>query len=411
LDTLHIMQLHKSVDAELCMMLSYFNILYQKRHWTLLRKYIKRAKKIAQDNERFSLLLDIIKWEENLIFKTVKNDFYDKMNELLKEKEAVTEQLNNELAYDNLCMRIDALLVSDRLLGKPKNEMIFQRLINSPLLHQQAKPLSKKAMIDYCYTKALYHQHANENEKVHHFYQLILEVFDKNEFLFYVPECTAFYVKIWFWEKSKAIELKKQPFNKGVKLLENLPIDSFDVSYNIHLQSLAYCIRTLNKNEGEQLINQAEEQWQHYTKHIKETRLSIFSYTIMIFYCMFEDWDKAQHWLDKVIAVNRMTDRKDVQIVARIWQLVICYERTPYEIEQQILQTFRALYKAITYKEKKIIWQELIDFFNAMPKHEMNTRRGLNNLNLWCQSKITHTTTIELIQQQNKKDGFLMSMI
>lgn len=422
LDTLHIMQLHKSVDAELCMMLSYFNILHQKRQWNLLGKYIKRAKKTARDNERFTLLLDIIKWEQNLIFKTIKNDFYDTIDTLVKEKKAVTEQLDNELAYSNLCMQIDALLVTDKALSKPENETIFQRLINSPLLHQQAKPLSKKATIDYCYVKSIYHKYANEMDKVYHYYQLILEIFDKNEFLFHIPEYTAFYVKIWFWEKTQTMKLKKPSDKTVIQLLEGVPLDSLDVSYNIHLQSLTYCVRTLNKTEGEQLIAQAEQQWEHYTKHIKETRLSTFSYTIMIFYCMFEEWNKAQKWLDKVTAVNRMTDRKDVQVAARIWQLVICYEldsseldkhiqsaykyfvRNEYyfEVEQHILQAFRELQKALDYREEKGIWENLIHAFDTTLKNEVNTRRGLNNLKLWCESKIARTNMTALIEQQDK---------
>lgn len=423
MDAIHTMQLHKSVDAELRLLMDYFSILYTKRHWQSLEKYIRKAKQIAKENERFNILLEILKWEQGLAFKTIKTDFDQKINEIAEQKEEVLAQLNNELEYYDLSIRVDALLLGDAKLNKPETQEKFNQLVNSPLLHQNAKPLSKRAMIDYCYIKVFYHRNKKEDEQTLHYYRLILGLFDKNKFLFHVREYTAFYVKIYFWEKALSLKLKKAT-NDGESLqIKNLPNQSILTGYNIHLQSLTYYVRTANRGGGEELILQAEQQWEHYTKHIKETRLSIFSYTVMVFYCMFEEWEKAQIWLDKVTAIHRVTDRKDIQIAARLWQLIICYELEPYdldkhiqsaykyfvrnenyfEVEQQILQLFRGLYKAITHDEKKIIWQEMSDFIEEKFKEEGVPQRGLKNLQLWCESKIDRISTVQVIQQEQKE--------
>ena len=155
MDAIHIMQLHKSVDAELRLLLDYFSILYTKRHWQLLGKYIRKAKQIAKENERFSVLLEILKWEQTLLFKTVKTGFGEKINELVREKEVVLEQYKNELKYYDLSMQIDALLVEDAQFNKPETQEEFNQLANSPLLHPNTKPLSKRAMIDYYYVKII----------------------------------------------------------------------------------------------------------------------------------------------------------------------------------------------------------------------------------------------------------------
>jgi len=321
------MQLHKTVDAELRLMLDYFSILNEKRHWQLLGKYIRRAKQTAKENERFDTLLHILKWEQTLLFKTVKTNFDQKMDELVEEKEKVLQQLNNELQYYDLTMRLEAILLHDIKLKKPETREKFTQLMNSPLLHPDAKSLSKKAMIDCYYIRIHYRRIEHNYEEMLHNCKLILELFQENNFLFYLPEYTSFYVKVYFWKKSLEVKLQKE-VNEEPLQINRLPNQSISVLYNVHLQSLAYCIRTFNRKEGEEYILQATQQWASYTKHIKDTRLSSLSYTAMAFYCLFEDWENAQIWLDKVTMVHRVTDRKDIQIAARIWQLIICYELT-----------------------------------------------------------------------------------
>lgn len=426
LDTVHIMQLHKSVDSELRLILDYLSVLYEKGHWQLMSKYVRKGKQIAKENERFDVLLELLKWEQSLLYKTAKTNFEDKTNQIIEEKERVLRQFNNEQEYYNLTARVDALLVGDAKINKSATQEKFNQLINSPLLHKNAKPLSKKAMIDYCYLKVLDHRSKREYKWLHSYYKLIINLFNKNKFLFYLHDYTVFYVKIYFWEKGLSIKLNKAITSASIQI-DNLPESSIHSRYNIHLQSLVYCIKILNYNEGKQLILKAEQEWGQYTKYVKETRLAIFSYTIMIFYCLFEDWENAKIWLDKVIAVNRVDDRKDVQIAARLWQLIICYERTPidldkytesayrylvrnghyFEVEQQTIWMFRELYKAITYDEKKIVWQQMIEFIDKKLQEEAMPQRGLENLQLWCKSKVTRVSTIQLIQQQKTEDTFM----
>jgi len=423
LDARHTMQLHKSVDAELRLFLDYFSILHEKRHWQLLSKYIRKAKQIAQENERFNVLLEILTWEQNLVFKTVKTDFGQKINELIKEKREVLKRLNNELEYYDLSMCIDELLVRDAKLNKPETQKEFDSLYQSPLLSDDAKPLSKRAMVDYHYIRVVYNNLNKQYEQSYHEYQSILDLFDKHIFLFYLQGYASFYVKIYFWEKALGLKLNKTVDTALLKI-SDLPLQTIDASYTINIQNLTYCVRALNKAEGEYQIVQAKKHWKDYTKHIKETRLMAFSYTVMAFYCLFEDWENAQIWLNKVTAIHRVSDRKDIQVAARLWQLIIGYELAPYdsdkhiqtaykyfvrnehyfEVEQQILKLFRDLYKAITRQEKQAIWQLMIDFIDAKRQNGDLLQRGLGNLQLWCESKIARMSTIHVIQQQRKEE-------
>jgi len=186
LDSAHVMQLHKSADNELRLLLDYFSILEKKNHWKLLGKYIKKAKQLAKENERFDVLLDILKCEQRLAYKTAKIDFGKRMGELVEEKKEVLAQLNDEMQYYDLSGLIEAVLLRDRQLSKPENRAKFNRLMSSPLLRQDTKPLSQKAMIDYCYIKSLYHKDRMEYEQTYQYYELIIEVLENNPFLFHI---------------------------------------------------------------------------------------------------------------------------------------------------------------------------------------------------------------------------------
>jgi len=189
------------------------------------------------------------------------------------------------------------------------------------------------------------------------------------------------------------------------------------------LQGLIECIQLTDRNEGELLIKQMEEEWIKYAGIKVQFKLCYFMYRAAIFYSMFEDWNKSQKWLNKIFELNRTNPVKDFLIFARLWQLVITYERVPEELdkyvqssykylnrhnyyretERQIIQSFKGLYKAIDYDEQEIIWQNLYDFLDAEIKGKTIIKIGLSEFQIWCQSKINRTTMAEVIRQRQSQ--------
>ena len=78
-----------------------------------------------------------------------------------------------------------------------------------------------------------------------------------------------------------------------------------------------------------------------------------------------------------------------------------------FETEQEILQLFRDLYKAVTREDKVIVWKKMSDFIGEKLKEKDVPQRGLINLQIWCQSKIARITTVEVIQQWRKEEPLM----
>lgn len=108
-ESLHILYLNKSKEAELTLQLSYIPKLIERGLQSELQKRLKKARQLAQEQAHFSALLDIIQWEKKLTISKGEKDVQAQLKALIKEENEVRQQLNSELDYQNLRIEIDLL--------------------------------------------------------------------------------------------------------------------------------------------------------------------------------------------------------------------------------------------------------------------------------------------------------------
>jgi len=416
LESLHVFHLRKSPDAELKLLLNQIAILFEKKLWIEMGKRLKKARQIAESNERFLVLLEVIEWEQELIFKSVNLNQLKQQRELIKEKQEIEQKYNHENEYENLATETYAILREG--IKNPTNRKAFEKCCNSPLLRQDVILLSQRAKIQYHILNYQYLMDINQPDTALQHLKFIIDTSEKNNFLFYMRDFPAFYVRTLFRYRNISKHLGQT--QSIYKTIDSLPFQSLDITYTIRLQSLMTYIEELNRKEGELLINKMEQEWELYTSINIIARLYHFLYYTMVFYSVFKDWKNAEKWLKKILTLNRSSDRKDIQIFARIWQLVIAYETAPedldkhiqntykylkrnkhyFEIEKRIIQAFRALCKAIDHNEEKIAWQELYDFLDSIIEDKnIPPQIRLDQLRLWSESKIKRTTIAEVMRQ------------
>lgn len=421
LESLHVFHLRKSPDAELRLLLNQIAILFEKKLWIQMGKRLKKARQLAEENERFLFLLEIIEWEQELGFKNVNTNQREQQRKLIKERNEIKKKYNDENQYEDLAVEAYALKLKDRFKN-PNNQKEFEKFCDTPLLNENAHLPSKRAKIQYHHLNHIRCTILNKPEEdvISHL-KTIIDTTEKNNFLFYMRDFPAFYIRTLFRYRnlSKNFEQTQSIY----EIIERLPFQSIDITYSIGIQSLIEYTKELNKKEGELVINQMEQEWGKYTSVYTVLKLIQFLDYAVIFYSVFEDWNKAQKWLDKIFTLGRSSDRKDIQTFARLWQLAVAYERTPdeldkciqstykflsrnkhyFDMEKRIIQDFRALYKAVDYKEKKSIWEELHSFLDNVIKNKNTpTHRELEKLKLWCESKIKRTSMADVIRHKQQ---------
>lgn len=415
LEALHVFHTGKSVDSELFTLLHQISILYQKGIWDELRKRLKKARKLAMKHERFLSLLEIIRWEKIIADQMGKHDMYEL---LIKEQIAVRQKLNEEMRYGELVDKISLILVKDGNLAKPENRLQIEQLTNDSLTEQYPVSSSVLSQINYHRIKFRYCLHIKKDREKAYFHVVqITQLIEQYNFVLLTnKEMIGIYLITLFWKK----ELSDTPnqVSDFTEIIDNLPLQSPHTIYAAYIFGLSDCQRNLNQTAGELIIEKIKNE--NYISKIKLLQQLPLFYNITTFYGTFGAWEKAQIWLNKILSIKRPAVRKDIQIKARFWLLIMNYELESKEldkhiqsvqkylkrahhqsdIQQHILQAFNSLDQANRHTERRRIWETLYDIFDRQSGDLVTTIIPVDQIQLWCKSKIRGTTIAEVIRHQ-----------
>jgi len=411
LEALHVFHFGKSVDSELAVLLHQISILYQKSLWNELSKRVKKARKLAIEHERFLSLLEVIRWEKIIVHRQAKYDEYDS---LIEEQVTIRKTLNEEMYYAELADRIGVILLKDGSLSKAEHRLQIEEWGNE--LSVNKYPISALARINYHRINFRYYFYIKKDKKLAYAQVVqIVQLFDKHNFVMLNEGQTAIYLIALFWKR----ELSDNPGETidFTEVIEQLPQQSPDSIYAAYTFGLSDCQRNLNWESGELIIKKMEDE-QYISKIKLPKKLPLF-YNIVVFYSIFGEWEKAQIWLNKILLTKRPAVRKDIQLKARFWLLIVAYEQESDEldkhiqsvrryfkrayryldVEQYIVQAFSDLDEAVTYAEKKNVWEKLRDMLDEKLSHSTEINIPIHQLKRWCESKIKRTTIAEIMKK------------
>lgn len=411
LEALHVFHSGKSVDSELSIMLHQISILYHKSLWTALGKLVKKARKLATEHERFLSLLRVIRWEKIIADRWGK---YDEYNLLIDEKKAIKNKLDEEMNCVELIEKVVITLNKDSSLTNAENRLKIEQIANELLMANYSDSSSIITRISYHRIKFRYYLHLKKDKKQACFHATqIVQLSENHDFVLLNEGVIGVYLISLFWQRELSDSPNEAP--DFIKVIENLQLQSPHTIYAAYAFGLADCQRNLNQEGGELLIKKMEDE-QYISKIKLHQQLSLF-YNVLKFYSVFEKWKEAQIWLNRILAIKRPSVRKDIQIKARFWVLIVVYEQElegldrhiqslqkylkranhHSEIQQHVIQAFNGLDQALRYEEKIVIWKELL---TQLDKEVVETDIPVLALQLWCESRIKRTTTTEIIKQR-----------
>jgi len=172
----------KSVTSKLKWLTESMERYFNKQRWIELSKCIKKAKKIAQQYERYLDWLQAIYWEkEMLTAQPESKNLLEKLEILIEEEQQVKENLLEEMNYFNSRAKLYALIIKDIRLNNPKNKEKFEQLISTDLLiNDDNKPNSFKSKIDYYQIKARIAKYKGDKEDAYYMANKLFEIFINN---------------------------------------------------------------------------------------------------------------------------------------------------------------------------------------------------------------------------------------
>lgn len=146
LKTLHIFR--KDAKTELNAILHQVQILMSKNLNEQAQKLLRKAKHLAERQERFPELLFILETERNLMLRREQSREFEAFIDQIQKDERVTiEKVANQLAYNHIYDHVYRILKRSLSARDPELKSKVEELIQNPLVVDPSLALSKRATL------------------------------------------------------------------------------------------------------------------------------------------------------------------------------------------------------------------------------------------------------------------------
>ena len=312
------------------------HLLFNKSLYKQSRKQLSLTKKMAADYELFYSLLEIVDLEKVLIdMEAHFGDInYKTVDELIEEENELFEKIENYAAFEIQLVKLNN--VTSRLMIARSNEDVKEIIDVIKEVKRIANTqgfLSAKAKIIYLYTLGLGSKMLNDIEKMNEaFSELIVEMENKPET---VSEMPNYYI-VAHGYLVRYYAIRKQ-YNDGFKIIDklkslslnqmfkatDLQISIFSQSYINEMLLYAYIGQY---DKASHVIPYVIKGLDKYESKINNEEAVRIYHTISLAYFGVGEYNKALHWINKIINTNYQELRQDTIRISKLINLIIHFE-------------------------------------------------------------------------------------
>jgi len=325
-------------------------ILYNKALYKECRKFLKRAKRIAADYEKFYYWYELIAWERKLIEEAYEfGDFDADLNQLIEEEIEVIAKLRNLAEYQVLYSKINYIFRSGVFTKNSDERAAVDAIANNHLIKGKNTAISTRASSICYYIKGLCAATNRDYQDSYVFFNRTKEILDKNPkiksdtgkryllTLFHLVKC---YIDDRNFEMVQHIldEIQQLPSEKG--------FDSTDMRlriFGIHMnEQLNLFNMTGDFTKAKLFIDSSAEEGSLYMDKIsKEQELKLWFNSAYAFFG-FGDYKQALRKINDILNDKETQLRQDLFGFARLLNLLIHFELENYEfLEYEVKSTKR----------------------------------------------------------------------
>lgn len=415
-----------AIDYQLKNTLMSVRSLYRRSLFTDCHYLLKRARKTALKYERFSSLLEILDWQKQIAYAMADIDFIDQhLNELKEEETACLAQIANLKLFQALFYEL-YVLVSQNTLRSEKQAVRVKQLAQHSLLQEEGCALSHTAKVLYYRIHALLSYYHRDTQHFYTYSRDLILLLESNPALLredgshYIAGLSNAAVSCGYLKKHNEL---RAYLEKLRKVKPNTVDDKLKIHRQYYSNYFSLCIRTGAFEEGLSVLNR-------HLKEIKKLDQRLFernSFYFQYFYIYFGvgDYDKALEYLNQWLDLPRSVEQQDLQILARLLNLIIHYEMDNHLLLDSLIRsTQRFLQKRRHFRSFEQLLINCIRQANRLPgKGERKQLFEKANENLaalsltareqsmlrffdfaaWIVAKKDNLTFSEVIQRKNKE--------
>lgn len=354
LQTLKLYHASAVSDIQIRELIDYAQLLFNRSLYGQCVKVLQKAKKLAHKNDNLELLLEILKWEKNVLSYTVARDNQKRVNNIISEVQDVNNRINNINSFSNLQVKLNSLYLK---IGFIRNRADYNKTKN---FFHESMPEFKESALSFTEKLSLYSLNVE--------YYYFIQDFDMG-YLF---------AKKWvdLFQNSKPLILSKlDEYIKGLNHLMTAQYRLFkyhefietkrklkalrimqiiDTNENIRLKLFKYTyVHEFNGifmlgdfERGVNLMNKIKPGLEQFIDQLDHHSRIILFYKIACLYFGNGDYKDVVVWLNKIINFSNVDIREDVHSFARILNLISHYELGNTDVlDYYVRSTYRFLLK------------------------------------------------------------------
>jgi len=343
-----------SVDVEIRNLIDCAQLLYNKCLYRQCIRMLDKAKKLAVENDREVLHLDILELEKTVLNQTISTNNEHRVKVVVKETRMVARSIRNINIFSNLSLRLNSFYVRMGFIRNRRDlekvEEIFIRYM--PVYDEQKLSFYEKSYLYCCYTQ--YYYFIQDFERVRDYALKWFGLFEAepgkkgNNLEMYIRSMNYLLMaqnKLMYYDEfaatlKKLVALKR---NKSMMLSENINLVLFRTIY-VHEINRHFMLGEFKS--GTRIVSKLEPELNALIPRLDKHYLLIFYYKIACLYFGAGEYKRAIFWLNKIINMPEDDLRLDISSFARILSLISHFELENYDLlDYQIKSTYRFLIK------------------------------------------------------------------
>ena len=360
-------------DIQIRELIDHAQILYKRSHYDQCVRMLQKAKKTANKYHNLELLLEIYKWEKQVLSQTVGKGNQERVNDIIAQVHDVNNRINTINSFSNILVKLNALYLRK---GFARNQEDFD---NVNRILRELPEFDEKTLSFY--------------EKLH-LYNLLVDYY------FFIQDfekgCT--YAQKWvdLFKDSSQVPLHLDTYLKGLnhlmtaqyKLLRYYDflvnhrrmkgirkLAGVELDANIQLKLQKYTFSHLfNKffmvgdfEIGVNLFSRIQPQLEHFIAQLDKHSRLIMYYKIACLYFGDHKFSQASKWLYRIVNSEEEDIREDLHSFARILNLICHYELGHMEVIPYYL---RSTYRYLSKKDDLQQFQRhILDFIKQLEQN------------------------------------------
>jgi hypothetical protein len=356
-----------SIDTQLIEYMRDAELLFDKSLHKHGKKVLVKAKKLAYTNERYPLLLQIIRIEIKVA------DAVTNKNLLAEEKE-ILSRLENLNLYRSLSARLNEKLLASNKIRKAEDLKAIDKIISDPLLSDEKNAICLDSKIYFFNIYSNYYELKEDYKNSYNYAKKFVTLLEQH------PQQIRLHFKNYLMALNnlciRQLNLKKYTESREtiekIRLLPDHYSDTISEDDAASIFITLYSLETdLDIKSG--VFRKITGMVKDIENGLKDLDNSIYiSYKMAVWfnvaYLYFGtgEYKKALPWLNKIINTEETGLRKDIQACARLVHLLIHYELEDMDTLNYIAKSIERFF----YKGHWIFGYEkiLLDFIRKLSK-------------------------------------------